>query len=232
MSVDIASYLSNQGPTTSTVSSAGASTDALASGQANIASSYQTFLTLLTSQLKNQDPTSPLDTNSFTQQLVQMTGVQQQLLSNKLLQSLVTQSGGGVTGAVGLIGKTVTASGDTTSLSGGKAAWSYNLSQAASQAAMTITDSSGKVVWSGTAPNLTSGDHAFTWDGKTSSGQTAPDGTYKLAIQAVNSAGAGVPATTSITGVVSSVAQVSGATVINIGAVQAPLTSVSAVTAS
>src|SRR5579863_9689138 len=78
---------------------------------------YDTFLTLLTTQLKNQDPLSPLDTNQFTQQLTQMTGVEQQLLSNQLLQQLVNQNqGGGLTSAVGLIGKNVTANGATSAL--------------------------------------------------------------------------------------------------------------------
>ena len=231
MSVDLTNYLANQSPATTTVSSAN-STDALTSGQANLDSSYQTFLTLLTSQLKNQDPTSPLDTNSFTQQLVQMTGVQQQLLSNKLLQQLVTQSGGSVTGAVDLIGKTVTATSAAGSLTGGKAAWSYNLAQNASQATMTITDSTGKVMWSGDAPDITAGDHAFTWDGKTSSGAQAADGTYTLSVKAVNPAGASVATTTSISGMVGSVSQANGSTVINIGAVQIPLTSVTGVTAA
>ena len=231
MSVDLASYLANQTPATNSVAS-NSTTDALASGQSNLSSSYQTFLTLLTSQLKNQDPTSPLDTNSFTQQLVQMTGVQQQLLSKTLLKQLVTQSGGSVTGAVDLIGKTVTASSDASALSGGKADWSYTLPSAASQAAMTITDSTGRVVWSGVAPDLSAGTHAFEWDGKNSGGQTSPDGTYTLSIKAVNAAGAAVAATTAISGVVSAVSQVNGSTVINIGSVQAPLSSVSAVKAS
>ncbi|HTK34814.1 MAG TPA: flagellar hook assembly protein FlgD [Caulobacteraceae bacterium] len=231
MSVDIASYLANQGPTTSTISNT-SGTDALSSGQANLSSSYQTFLTLLTSQLKNQDPTSPLDTNAFTQQLVQMTGVQQQLLSNTLLQQLVAQGGGTVSGAVDLIGKTVTATGDSAPLSSGKASWSYSLPQSASQATMTVSDSTGRVVWSGAAPDLTAGSHTFTWDGKNSSGQPSPDGAYKLAIKAVNANGANVTATTAVTGVVSSISQANGATVINIGAIQAPLTAITAVTAS
>src|SRR5579885_716501 len=74
---------------------------------ASIAHNYTTFLSLLTTQLKNQDPLSPLDTNQFTQQLTQMTGVEQQLLGNQLLQQLVTTQS--VTQGANLIGKTVTA---------------------------------------------------------------------------------------------------------------------------
>ena len=78
----------------------------------SLANNYQSFLSLLTTQLKNQDPLSPLDTNQFTQQLTQMTGVEQQLLGNQLLQQLVTEQAG-LTQAAGLIGKTVTANGAT-----------------------------------------------------------------------------------------------------------------------
>ena len=79
-------------------------------GLAALADNFQGFLTLLTTQLKNQDPTSPLDTNQFTQQITQMTGVEQQLLSNQLLQQLVNVQGG-LTAGAGLIGKVVNAPG-------------------------------------------------------------------------------------------------------------------------
>ena len=75
-------------PTTGTSSTSSASQSNLTAGQTSLNTSYSTFLTLLTTQLQNQDPTSPLDTNAFTQQLVAMTGVQQQLLSNQLLQQI------------------------------------------------------------------------------------------------------------------------------------------------
>ena len=93
---------------TSSTSSAAASQLSLNNGLASLAGNFQSFLSLLTTQLKNQDPTSPLDTNQFTQQITQMTGVEQQLLSNQLLQQLVTQQTG-VGAAAGLIGDKVTA---------------------------------------------------------------------------------------------------------------------------
>lgn len=99
------------------------------SGLNSLASNYQTFLTLLTTQLKNQDPLSPLDTNQFTQQLTQMTGVEQQLLSNQLLQQLVTANqSSGLSDAVGLIGKTATASSGSGTLTSGQVSWPYTLS--------------------------------------------------------------------------------------------------------
>ena len=228
MAVDLTSYLSTQTAATTTVNNT-TSVDPLAAGQSNLNSSYQTFLTLLTTQLKNQDPTSPLDTNAFTQQLVQMTGVQQQLLSNQLLQQLVNQGGGSVQAAVGLIGKTVTASSSSATLANGSAQWTYTLPQAAAQATLSIKDSSGRVVWTGDAPSLASGDHAFTWNGKDSTGQAQNPGVYSIEVHALDANGAAITATTAITGVATAVRQENGATVVTVGGADAPLSSVLAV---
>ena len=100
----------NSTNSTSSTNSAGASQLSLTNGLSSLAGNFQSFLTLLTTQLKNQDPTSPLDTSQFTQQITQMTGVEQQLLSNQLLQQLVSAQGG-VAQAANLIGETVTAPG-------------------------------------------------------------------------------------------------------------------------
>ena len=207
----------------------------IASGASNLSTGYQTFLTLLTTQLKNQDPTSPLDTNQFTQQLVQMTGVQQQLLSNQLLQQLVNQSGssGGAAGSVDLIGKTVTASQASAPLTGGKVAWSYDLDKAASAATLSIKNAAGSTVWSGSAPDLSSGSHAFTWNGQDSAGRQLGDGgVYTLSIAASDAAGAAITATPQITGVVGAVQTVAGQTVVQIGGATAPVSSITSVAAT
>ena len=98
---------------TNSSSSANASALSLNSGLASLAGNFQSFLTLLTTQLKNQDPTSPLDTSQFTQQITQMTGVEQQLLSNQLLQQLVSTQGS-VASSANLLGDTITAPGVNT----------------------------------------------------------------------------------------------------------------------
>ncbi|HEY1752189.1 MAG TPA: flagellar hook capping FlgD N-terminal domain-containing protein [Caulobacteraceae bacterium] len=77
-------------------------------GIASLADNFQSFLSLLTTQLQNQDPLNPTDTNQFTSQITQMTGVEQQLISNQLMQQLVSAQGG-VTSAANLIGDTITA---------------------------------------------------------------------------------------------------------------------------
>lgn len=228
MSVDITDYLNTQRGATGQVDKNNTS-DALKSGASNLSSSYETFLSLLTAQLKNQDPTSPLDTNSFTQQLVQMTGVQQQLLSNELLNQLVGQGkNGDVKDALDLIGKTVTASGDDAVLKDGKATWAYELGRTASKATLTVTDSDGKVMWSGDAPDLSKGEHAFVWDGKGTNDGTNGK-TYSLTVTATDTAGSTVAAQTLMQGVVSSVRKSDLGTLVNIGGAETPLTAVMAV---
>ncbi len=112
-----AAYTSNNAKTNNTSGTSGTSTTAagqlgLNQGLASLANNFQSFLTLLTTQLQNQDPTNPVDTNQFTSQITQMTGVEQQLLSNQLLQQLVNEQTG-VGAAARLIGDTITAPGST-----------------------------------------------------------------------------------------------------------------------
>jgi flagellar hook assembly protein FlgD len=90
--------------------SAAAGAISINNGLASLAGNFQSFLSLLTTQLQNQDPLNPTDTNQFTQQITQMTGVEQQLISNQLLQQLVAQQTG-VSAAANLIGDKVTANG-------------------------------------------------------------------------------------------------------------------------
>lgn len=220
--------------TTSTPSPQSSTQADLSAGQANLSTSYNTFLQLLTTQLQHQDPTSPLDANQFTAQLVEMTGVQQQLLTNQLLQQLVSGSqSGGISQAVGLMGKTVTAQSDTATLSNGQAGWTYTLPSTAKAATASISDSTGRMVWSGDVSDLTAGSHAFTWNGKNSSGTQLPDGgSYTLKIAAQDAAGVSVTPALSITGVAGSVQQANGQTLVSIGATQVPLTSITKVSAS
>jgi len=216
-------------PATSTTST---TQSTITSGQQSLNESYSTFLTLLTTQLQNQDPTAPLDTNAFTQQLVAMTGVQQQLLTNQLLQQIAgSTSNGGVSSAVSLIGKTATATSSTATLSGGAANWTYNLASPAAAATMTVADSTGKIVYSSSATNVAAGNNTFTWNGQNFAGSKLADGgTYTLAVSAADSSGNAVASTISVTGTVGSVAESNGTTMVNVGPTAVPLSSITAVT--
>src|ERR1700690_3571140 len=131
-------------PITSTTNSASAaSTVSNAMNNTEIASNFTTFLQLLTTQLQNQDPLSPMDTNQFTQQLVQFAGVEQQMKSNDQLSTLVSlQQNAQTTEALALVGATVVVNGSTAPLANGQATWTLNSTQPAT-ATITIADATG-----------------------------------------------------------------------------------------
>ena len=195
---------------------------ASATGRTRLAENFDTFLTLLTSQLKNQDPLSPMDSTQFTQQLVQMTGVEQQLLTNDLLEKLVSNTGSGISTAVSLIGKEVRADADVAALSGGKAEWVYKLDRAASDVKIEVLDSKGRIVQTVAPTENGAGEHTFKWDGKTAGGSTAADGVYSLRVTAKDSSGSSVPTGVVAQGVVTGVQQIDGQTVVTINGAQIP----------
>jgi len=200
----------------------------VAAGSGMLASNFETFLTLLTAQLRNQDPLSPVDSNQFTAQLTQMAGVEQQLLTNDLLTSLLSaQQGGGLAGASNYIGKDVTAVWAADKLTDGKASWEYELGSNATAATLQVLDSSGKVVWSGPAPDLKEGQHAFTWDGKTTAGGQLEDGgIYTLKVSsAVNGSGP-VASQVLTTGQVTGVEMYDGVPYLTVGNTLLPLSTV------
>jgi flagellar basal-body rod modification protein FlgD len=172
---------------------------------ATLAGNFQTFLTLLTTQLKNQDPMSPLDTNQFTQQLVQFASVEQQLKTNDQLTSLVTlQQTAQSTQALTFVGKTAVVDGSTAALTNGAAAWDLNVPTNAN-VNVSITNSTGQTVFSGSYSVTAGNNKAFTWDGKGNDGTQWPDGKYKMTATGADTAGNSVAVSTQIQGVVNSV---------------------------
>src|SRR5215472_17713927 len=135
-------------PSSSSSSSSSAkASNALASQQ--IAGNFQSFLLLLTTQLQNQNPLSPLDTNQFTQQLVEFAGVQQQLNTNDSLATLVSlQQTAQSTQALEFVGKTAVVNGSTATLTNGGATWELDI-PSASNVDITITSSTGQTVFTG-----------------------------------------------------------------------------------
>ncbi len=198
----------------------GAATDSSALGRARLAENFDTFLSLLTTQLKNQDPLSPMDSNQFTQQIVQMTGVEQQLLTNDLLKKLVSNTGTGVSTAVSLIGKEVRADADVAALKDGKAAWTYELERAASDVKLEVLDSKGRVVKSIAPTDNKAGEHAFVWDGKSAAGAGLAEGVYSLRVTAKDSEGSTVRSKIFTDGLVTGVEQEDGITLLTINGAQ------------
>jgi len=203
--------------TSATQTPATTTTDSTQLGAARLADNFSTFLSLLTTQLKNQDPLSPLDSNEFTQQLTQMTGVEQQIATNDLLKKLVSNTSGGVATAVSLIGKQVRAVSDDANINAGQAKWSYALDAAATDLKLQVFDSKGKLVYAEAPTDRKIGEHAFTWNGKNLAGTQLPDGgPYTLKVTATDSAGKAITTTSYVDGVVSGVEQADGQTYITI----------------
>ena len=171
----------------------------------SIADNFDTFLQILTTQLQNQNPLDPLDTNEFTQQLVQFSGVEQSIKTNENLEVMVRLAlANTATNAVGYIGKTIEAEGATANLSNGKASWKYTASAAAPDSTISIRDSAGKVVYSA-KQSLTSGSSTFNWDGRDTSGNVLADGKYTINIAGKDDKGQSVSVKTTVGGVIDSV---------------------------
>ena len=186
-----------------TSSKSGASLNSTAGN--TLAGNFQTFLTLLTTQLQHQNPLDPLDTNQFTQQLVQFASVEQQLKTNDQLTSLVSlQQTAQSTQALGFVGKTAVVDGSTAALTNGSATWKLGV-PANSNVNISITSSTGQTVFTGNYAVNAGSNQPFIWDGKGTDGTQLPDGQYKLTATAVDSANNPVAVATQVSGMVNSV---------------------------
>src|SRR5579864_1566793 len=175
--------------TTPQPASSGSNSAAAANALANtqIAGNFQSFLQLLTTQLQNQNPLSPLDTNQFTQQLVEFAGVQQQINTNDSLSTLVSlQQTAQSSQALEFVGKTAVVKGSTTSLTSSKAAWGLNIASA-STVTINITNSSGATVYTSSIAANAGNNQTFTWNGLGTDGTQQPDGSYTLTATAKDS---------------------------------------------
>jgi flagellar basal-body rod modification protein FlgD len=190
-------------PLPTTTSSSGSSLGSTTNS--TLAGNFQTFLTLLTTQLQNQNPLDPLDTNQFTQQLVQFASVEQQLKTNDQLTSLVAlQQTAQSTQALGFVGKIAVVDGSTATMVGGAATWKLGVEKN-SNVSITIANSTGQNVFTGNYAVNAGANQPFTWDGKGNDGTQWPDGKYTITATAADSSGNPVAVSTQIQGVVNSV---------------------------
>jgi len=206
-------------PITSPATPAAGSTSATpstASQQQLIGNNFNSFLQLLTTQLQNQDPLSPLDTNQFTQQLVQFSQVEQLLNMNSSLNTLISlQQSSQASAALNYVGANVVVNGSTAQMSGGQATWTFGADKPAS-ATINITNASGQLVFSQNT-TLSSGAQTFNWNGLDNNGKRQADGAYTISITAQDANGQPVSVTTDVQGVVSSVDMTKTPPVLNIG---------------
>jgi len=213
-------------PTTTTQSNSSSTPNA---AMQQLSGNLNTFLTLLTTQLQNQDPLSPMDSTQFTQQLVEYSQVEQQINTNTNLQNLISlQQSGAAAAAVGYLGKQVTVSNGSAALTNGSATWNYTLGTDATNTTLTVTNSANQVVYSG-AGATSAGSNTFTWNGQDNNGNQLPDGNYTLAVNATASSGAAVTTSVTSTGTVSEIDLSSGSPQLLVGSTEVPLSAVSAI---
>lgn len=194
-----------------------------------LSGNFDTFLQLLTTQLQNQDPTSPMDTNQFTQQLVAFSQVEQQIGTNDNLKTLISLAQGrGSSDAVAYLGKTVTLTNGNAALANGTANWTYSLDAAAASDTLTVTDASGKVVFAGQG-DPSAGPHQFAWNGQDNAGNQLPDGTYRLTVTAAAADGSAIQSSVASSGVVTQVDLTGTSPQLMIGSMEFPISDVSAV---
>jgi flagellar basal-body rod modification protein FlgD len=208
--------------TTSTTSSTSSATKALTAN-------YDTFLKLLTTQLRVQNPLEPMDAEKFTEQLVSYSTVEQQIQTNKNLESILSSlSSSSMLNLVNYIGKSVEAEGSTAKLADGKATWKLNAGADAEKSTITIRNADGVVVHTETIA-LSNGEQSYTWDGKTDSGETATDGSYTIAVKATNADGETVSISTKTSGKVTAIDTSGSEPYLTVGSSKIPLSSVSRV---
>jgi flagellar basal-body rod modification protein FlgD len=186
---------------------------------------YEAFLQLLTTQLKNQSPLDPMDTNQFTQQLVQFSTVEQAIKTNQNLERLIANAAASnALGLVGYIGTTVTAEGSKTELTGGQAVWQLN-APSEGTAEIAIRNAEGAVVFTDTVA-IPQGASHFNWDGAMNTGGIAPDGSYSISITAKNADGKLFAVDTLVNGTVDSIDLSGTEPLLKIGDLTIPLSAV------
>jgi flagellar basal-body rod modification protein FlgD len=194
----------------------------------SLSANFGDFLKLLMTQLQNQDPSSPLDTNQFTSELVQFSSVEQQINTNTSLTKLIqlTQAGEIMQGS-SMTGKRVTVDSDYLPLQNGKGTIQFT-APAADPVDIAIYSDSG-VKLSESMLMATKGSNTWAWDGKTTSGTTLPDGSYKVAVTGANADGTTSALAFSVIGTATGVQSQSNGVQLQLGALSVDFSKVQAV---
>jgi flagellar basal-body rod modification protein FlgD len=214
--------------TTVSSSTAASAQSNSATSQSGLMANYELFLSILTTQIQNQDPLDPMDSAEYTNQLVQYSNVEQSIQQNKSLESIIaTLESNQSMSYVSYIGNEVTADASTTTLSGSQASWAYDINEDAT-GTFEIRNSSGAVVYSGDA-DLSAGSGTFNWNGQTDTGGQAVDGLYTIAFDVKDASSRPETVTTSVKGIVDSVDWSSGEAILKVGGSEIPVSSVTSV---
>ncbi len=193
----------------------------------SLSENFDQFLTMLTVQLQNQDPLSPMESAEFTNQLVMFSQLEQDIKSNENLENVIAlQQAAETTAALSYLGKDVKAQSSIVLLDGGETDFAYDMPAGADTASITIFDADGNIVT--TLPAETApGQHSLTWNGEDGQGVLQADGIYSILVNAVDADDNPVgPATVYFTGTATGVTHESGETLIQVGPIDIPLSAI------
>jgi flagellar basal-body rod modification protein FlgD len=217
-----------------TTSTSGTSAAAAASSVGNTAlqqlgSNFNDFLNLLLTQVQNQDPTSPMDTDQFTTELVQFTGVQQQVATNGDLSQLISlQQSNQELQSAPLIGQQATVTAQQITLQNGDGEISF-AGQAGQTAAIAIVDSQGNPIVNATVAEQT-GTNTWAWNGQDNNGNPVADGAYRLAVETQAAGGTNSASVSySVLGTITALSSTNGTTQLQLGGLSVPVTSLQAI---
>jgi flagellar basal-body rod modification protein FlgD len=173
--------------------------------QSTAEESYEMWISILATQLQNQDPTDPVDTTEYTNQLIGISQLEQQTLTNETLNTLLVSSQSIETDmSYSYLGEEITAFGDTTALSDGSAEWLYEMPEDADNVTLEVLDMDGNVVYT-TEGETDQGIYSFQWDGTSDDGSIAEDAPYTLAITAYSEEGELLDTTQYVRGTVTNI---------------------------
>lgn len=193
---------------------------------------FDDFLTLLTTQLQNQDPLDPMDSNEFTNQLVQFSQVEQQLATNDILEDMraldvlrITDIG------LGFVGMDVQVAGNRFEFDGtNDADLGYNIPRQAGKTTITIKDQNGQTVYTMDGETST-GTKTFSWDGTNNDGFKVDPGRYYMEVAASDLEGESLAVQTNVPGRVDGIENDgNGNTMLLIGDMRIPITDVTRAT--
>jgi flagellar basal-body rod modification protein FlgD len=211
-----------------TAASGSAASSPAADPLASLSSNFNNFLSMLMTQLKNQDPTSPMDTNQFTSELVQFSSVEQQINTNTSLTQLIQLTQGGeVMQASAMTGKQVTASSDHVPLQNGKGTIQFSTATA-QPVDISIFDANGAKL-SDSMLMSSAGTNTWSWNGTDGSGRTVPDGSYKFAVIGANADGTTTALAASVIGKATGVQSQSNGMQLELGALSIDFSKVQSV---
>ncbi|UCH62535.1 MAG: hypothetical protein JSU77_12160 [Fidelibacterota bacterium] len=189
---------------------------------------HDEFLTLLMTELENQDPLAPMQSQEMAAQLAQFASLERlysidEQLGESLDVDLVMNQAINNTMAASLIGREVVAVGDSAVLKGGQANLHFTLEDPAAEVTITILDEAGQVVRTIRSNNLLGGEQVVAWDGTDNSGRSTSDGVYRFTITASDGDGNTVNAVTTASGIITGVNYETGIAILQVGDLEFPM---------